>query len=274
MSAAPCSPFVKWVGGKQAAAAKLKKLLPDRIRTYREPFVGGGAQFFAARDRIASAHLNDAVDDLMAAYRAVQSDPERLIEALQRHAERNADEPYYYAGRDAGAPADTIAAASRALYLNATGYNGLYRVNRQGGFNVARGQTRRRPISDPTLIRAASIALENTRLTCGDFGLVKGADGDLIYCDPPEDEGFDRYTATRFGPKEQARLRNQTIAWHERGARVLITNSNTDLVRELYAKAPFRIRAMDQTQSVSPNARGKRTARKQMLVITTWETGT
>jgi DNA adenine methylase len=240
---APATPFLKWVGGKTRLLGELARRAPRDFRRYFEPFVGGGALFFHLRPP--SAALSDTNTELVDTYRAVRDEVDDVIRALERHRRRH-DETHYYATRArwneqrAGlAPAERAAAF---LYMNKTCYNGLWRVNRRGEFNVPAGRYENPAILDAALLRAASAALAGAELERAPFDhVLDHADaGDFVYFDPPYDPvsataRFTSYTQADFGPADQERLAATFRKLADRGCAVMLSNSDTPFVRKLYA---------------------------------------
>ncbi len=237
-------PFVKWAGGKGTLVGAIAERIP-KDRTYRryvEPFVGAGAMFFWIRRSFPDlpATIGDSNEELIVAYEAVRDDVDSVISKLETHAHLHREE-HYYAVR-AKVPHGETERAARFIYLNRTCYNGLYRVNRKGQFNVPMGRYDKPKILDRENILAVSTALRDVELRRGDFGALTddcGA-GDLVYLDPPyvplsETSQFTSYTRDGFGRPEQERLAKTFAAGVARGASVILSNSDTPLVRELYS---------------------------------------
>ncbi len=237
-------PFVKWAGGKGTLLGAIAERIPKH-RTYHryvEPFVGAGAMFFWIRRSFPdlSASIGDSNEDLIVAYGAVRDDVDGVIAKLETHAHLHSKE-HYYAVR-AKVPHGETERAARFIYLNRTCYNGLYRVNRKGLFNVPMGRYDKPRILDRENILAVSTTLRDVELKSGDFGALTddcGA-GDLVYLDPPyvplsETSHFTSYTRDGFGRPEQERLAKTFEAAVARGASVILSNSDTALVRELYS---------------------------------------
>ncbi|TAF50935.1 MAG: DNA adenine methylase [Oscillatoriales cyanobacterium] len=247
-------PFVKWVGGKRGIIQTLLDHLPlgspdyPVIDRYYEPFTGGGALFFALQQRrqFQQVCLSDINADLITAYRVIQSDPDALISALGCHAQ-NHGKSYYYAIRQQHTLTDPIARAARLLYLNRTCYNGLYRVNRRGEFNVPMGRYKNPNIVQAENLRACHHVLQGVTIEHHPFDQITPPHHSpcLIYFDPPyhpnEDGSFTSYSKQGFTAADQTRLRDLARDLHERGHYVMLSNSNADLIRELYATPPFRI---------------------------------
>ncbi len=250
-------PFLKWAGGKGQLLPELLRRVPSGVGGYYEPMVGGGALFFAlAGDeerRPRHAVLNDANADLMAAYRAVRDLVEPLIGRLEGYAraylDADAEERarLYYEVRERE-PKSKLERAARLIFLNRTCFNGLYRVNRTGRFNVPHGRYARPRIVDAEALRAASRALAEVELRDDDVeqACAGAGPGDLVYLDPPfvplsATSSFTDYTAGSFGPADQLRLRWLIDDLTERGACVMLSNSPTDWVRAAYETARYRV---------------------------------
>ncbi|MFN8557595.1 MAG: DNA adenine methylase [Dehalococcoidia bacterium] len=244
--------IVKWAGGKRSLRDQLLALAPRRFATYYEPFLGGATYFLSLASRVAMrrAVLADANAELMQLYEAVRDMPDAVmaeLDVLQPHA---ADEQFFYRLR--ATPPDSLAPAARAarfIYLNKTCYNGLYRVNRKGQFNVPFGRYPTRPsLYSPENLRRVALLLRRADLRCGDFGetLAGAGPGDFIYLDPPyapltPTASFTRYTRGAFGEDDQRRLAATMHDLTARGCKALLSNSETPLIRELYGGGPYRI---------------------------------
>ena len=254
-------PFLKWAGGKR----QLLKALLARISTndgvYHEPFVGGGAVFFALRPR--EAVLSDINGRLIRTYLGVQNDVEAVISRLnQMPARREFFEAQRRLPIDSAANSDL---AAWFIYLNRTGYNGLYRVNRGGGFNVPFGRYENPRICDAENLRASSEVLSAASVLAGDFEAVlnRAVPGDLVYFDPPYipislNSSFTRYTPEQFRIADHRRLRDVALELKKRRVRVLISNSAAPQVYALYERH-FRIEILEASRSVNsdPLGRGK-----------------
>jgi DNA adenine methylase len=245
------SPFVKWAGGKSQLLSQFDPYLPAQFRRYIEPFVGGGAVFFhlLRQGRLAAGEvvLMDSLEELMNCYRVVQTQVEELIAELQRHEPHKHDEDYFYQVRAWDRSPDyarrnEIERAARFLFLNRTCYNGLYRVNRRGEFNVPFGRYRNPNICPARKLRDARRALQGVTLLAGDFtrSLEAAAPGDFVYLDPPyqpmsDTANFTSYTLHDFGLQDQRRLADLFHELDRRGCQVMLSNSSTALIHELYA---------------------------------------
>nr|VFK41081.1 MAG: DNA adenine methylase [Candidatus Kentron sp. TC] len=254
------SPFVKWAGGKRHLVPEIIARLPASFGAYYEPFVGGGAVFFALAGRIGEAILSDINAELIHAYRTIKEDPEALIEELESHRKAHGREEYYYRIRDQhnasrGDSGDGPAFVARFIYLNKTCYNGLYRVNSRGKFNVPEGRYRNPVIYSRENILAVSEALGNVALYQRDFEEIDPSPGDFIYCDPPYDDTFNSYAAAGFGEAGQRRLKDCMDRWRNKGCHVLLSNSDTPLIRRLYAE--YRIEEVAAPRHINSKADGR-----------------
>ena len=270
---APTQPFVKWAGGKRRLVPALAPYFPDEIGTYWEPFVGGGAVFFAFARRIKHAILSDTNEELVLTYQIVKSDVEALIEQLRLHKRKHDKragqtyedgKTYYRRVRDAE-PTEPVEIAARFLYLNKTCYNGLYRVNSKGKFNVPEGRYKNPDICNADRLRETSQVLQNATIRVGDFtSIVQPSRNDFVYCDPPYDGVFTSYQASGFGENDQERLRNAANAWTRSGARVVLSNADTPAMRKLYSD--FRIREATAPRPINSKGTGRGNAAE--LIIT------
>jgi DNA adenine methylase len=254
-------PFVKWVGGKGQLLPTLRREAPKSFGRYFEPFVGGGALFFALKP--VSAVLTDVNEELISAYTAIRDDVESVIKALLGY---EYDKGIYYKVRALDPrslpPADR---AARTLYLNRTGFNGLYRVNKSGGFNVPFGRYANPLICDPTNLRACSAALANVELAVRPFHAVleHAAPGDFVYFDPPylpvsRTADFTAYAAGGFGLAEHERLALVARELVARGVRVLLSNADVPAARKLFKGAKgFKIKTVEANRTVSATAGGR-----------------
>jgi DNA adenine methylase len=260
-------PFVKWAGGKRQLLPELLRRVPRSFtkpaggnvaRRYFEPFVGGAALFFALRP--ARATLADVNERLIRTYRGVRDDVETVLGLLKDYKRRH-DEKFFYRFREIDIDSKTDAeVAAWFIYLNKTGFNGLYRVNRGNKFNVPFGRYVHPNIHDPETLRACSGALAGVDLRVEDFerAVSEAERGDFVYFDPPyvplsATSSFTSYTSDRFGPKEQKRLRDVAHELKKRGVQVLLSNSSAQAVRDLYAKG-FEIVEVSATRAVNSKA--------------------
>jgi DNA adenine methylase len=254
-------PLLKWAGGKRQLLPILRRFYPEAFSTYFEPFLGSAAVFFDlwSGGRVSSrhAHLTDWNSDLIACYAAVRDDPDAVIDALhrlQRGHRRDGAEHYYRirerfnTRRRLRVPGEGLdgspALAAMLIYLNRTGYNGLFRLNAAGEFNVPAGRYDRPVVCNPDLVRSVARAFNDASLGCCQFddAVISAAQGDLLYFDPPYEPlsataRFGAYTAARFSMQDQERLCEAVIALGRRGCFVIVSNSSADSVQRLYMKA-------------------------------------
>ncbi len=263
-------PLLKWAGGKRQLAVTILSRLPERIDTYYEPFVGGGAVFFAlaAEQRFRRAVLSDRNPELVCVYLAVQSDVESVIDELSRMRHTEAE---YYRIRELR-PRSAARRAARVIYLNKTGYNGLYRVNRSGQFNVPFGRYENPRICDADNLRLAARALERVEIGVGDFAATaeRARPGDAVYFDPPylpvsKTASFASYHSEPFGLREHQRLAALFGELERRGVSAVLSNSDTAETRELYSA--FDCEIVRARRAINSNA-GRRGAVTELLVRT------
>jgi DNA adenine methylase len=262
-------PFLKWVGGKGRLIEQLRPHLPSPFKRYFEPFAGGAALFFALGPPRAS--LSDVNAELIDCYRTVRDKVEDVIVALGQH--RYTREHYYRVRAIEPSTLKLPERAARTIYLNKTGYNGLYRVNRAGKFNVPMGRYTNPTVCDAENLRACSAALQRVELQKRDFAeeASRARAGDFVYFDPPYDprsptSAFTSYAAGGFGPEAQRRLAGLFAGLARKGVHVVLSNSDTPLVRELYR--PFRIAPVLAARSI--NSRGSRRGKVGEVVVTSF----
>ena len=243
--------FLKWAGGKARLAPHIAERAPPRIQCYHEPFLGGGAVFFALHEegRIGAATLADGNEALVETYQVVRDDVGKLIRYLGGHAreyegrEWSRRGQYYYEVRDRLRPRSPAGKAARLIFLNKTCFNGLYRVNREGRFNVPHGRHYNPRILDREGLREASAALACATIKAIDFGeaCARAEPGDFVYLDPPyqplsDTSDFTEYTKDGFGIAEQRRLREAFDDLTKRGVPALLSNSDHPAIRDLYKR--------------------------------------
>jgi DNA adenine methylase len=230
-------PFLKWAGGKGRLLAQYQPLFPQRFERYFEPFVGAGAVFFHLAPP--NAHLSDVNPELVNAYQVIRNHVEELIATLASYPH---DRDFYYALR-ARDPEHmpAVERAARIIYMNKTCFNGLYRVNRRGQFNVPFGDYKNPRILDEAGLRAAHSALQNVSITHQGFDavLAEAKSGDFVYFDPPyhplsPTASFTSYAADDFGPEDQIRLAAVFRRLDAKGVKLMLSNSDTPFIRDLY----------------------------------------
>lgn len=252
------SPFLKWVGGKRGIIKELTSRLPETYNDYYEAFVGGGALFFDIKPK--KAYLSDANLDLVITYKVVQKDVEKLIEALKKHARLNCEE-YYYRVRKRHDLDDPIEVAARMIYLNKTCFNGLWRVNRKGEFNVPMGKYANPGICQEENLRACSKALKSATIEYKSYENITPKEGDFCYFDPPyhptSGTSFTSYAIGDFSEKNQLELANFCKELHKKGVKIMLSNSNTPFIRNLFSSNIFNIAIVNAPRNVNckPNGR-------------------
>jgi len=232
-------PFLKWAGGKTQLLHELIKRVPEEYNVYFEPFIGGGALYFAIAPE--EAVIADINDDLVNAYIVVRDNPNELLEALSKY--KNEKDFYYSIRSQDQNKLGKIERAARLVYLNRTCFNGLYRVNKNGQFNVPFANYKNPNFVQTERILAASQMLQNTDVYHAGFEkvLVEAKAGDFIYLDPPyypKDvySDFKRYSKEQFYKNDHERLAELYNELTERGCYVMLSNSDTPFTRELYKK--------------------------------------
>jgi DNA adenine methylase len=261
-------PFVKWVGGKRQLLAQFRRMNlyppenfdPKKSR-YFEPFVGGGAVFFDLLPEEGS--LSDLNKELVVTYNVIKNDLEKLITSLKKH---KTDKDYFLEVRaqDPNKLSD-VAVASRFIFLNRTCFNGMYRVNSKGGFNVPFGKYTNPLICDEDNLRKVSKALQNIDIKHQDYKevLKKAKRGDFIYFDPPyyplsKTASFTSYTAESFLDKEQTELRDTLVELHKRGCFVMLSNSDTPFINKIYSGIKgVRINKVQAGRAINSNGSGR-----------------
>jgi DNA adenine methylase len=266
------APIVKWAGGKSRLLDELLARSPRRFRRYFEPFLGGAALYFRLAPRFAV--LSDSNADLINMYRCVAWNVEAVIRRLARHRAEHSEAHYYQMRERWNTQGELSADVDRAaafIYLNKTCYNGLWRVNSRGHFNVPVGRYDEPSIFDPAALRAASRLLQRAEITASHY--AEAADGaragDFIYFDPPyhplsETANFTSYTAGSFGPDDQRQLADTARALVRRGCAVMVSNSDTPFIRDLYRD--FRIDGVDCARAINSKASARGPQRE--LIIT------
>lgn len=253
--AVPAKPILKWAGGKTQMLGDLLPKVPSSYGKYIEPFFGGGAMFFALQPE--QAVIADSNPELINLYRQVSDNVDDVICQLKKY--ENTQEMFYAVRGQDWTMLPEAEAAARTIFLNKTCFNGLYRVNKNGQFNVPFGKYKNPKICDEDGLKAASAALKKAEIVCGDYLFVLdhyAQPGDLVFLDPPylpisEYSDFKRYTKEQFYEEDHVELAKMVKTLHERGCYVILTNSNHPLVHELYA--PFTIDVIQTKRHISCN---------------------
>lgn len=264
-------PFLKWPGGKRWLIEDHRHLLPKRITgRYIEPFLGSGAVFFHLRPR--NAILSDINSELIEAYSTVKRAHKKVVAILRVHHAQHAIDPDRYYDIRAEIPETAQARAARMLYLNRTCFNGIYRVNQKGEFNVPRG-SKTKVLMPDDMWSEWSKALQNAQLRNSDFESVidEARNGDFLFVDPPYTvhhnmNGFIKYNEVMFSWDDQVRLAKAMDRARRRGARILMTNANHESVRDLYGKG-FKKTTVSRFSSVSGKSEGRSSFEELIITI-------
>lgn len=271
-------PFTKWTGGKRKLLPILTELIPDDFNRYYEPFIGGGALLFKLLPR--DAIINDFNEELINSYLQIRDNPNELIDLLAEHKDKNSKDYYLYirsADRDGRIEDMTdVERAARILYMLRVDFNGLYRVNSKNQFNVPYGRYKNPKILDEDLIYEVSgyLNANNIQILQGDFAnaVADALDGDLVYFDPPyiplsETSSFTSYTHEGFSYEDQVRLRNTVRDLTRRGVKVILSNSSSPLVEDLYQEFNLHYVDASRTNGAKPTSRGK----IKEIIVTNYE---
>lgn len=276
-------PFLKWAGGKAKLAPRIVAEAPSAVHRYVEPFSGAGAVFFAfaeGRPEV-PALLNDANSELMETFTVLRDSPADLIASLdelsrvyQGNSEAGRREHYYELR--ARQPETPVARAARFIFLNKTCYNGLFRVNARGGFNVPHGRYKNPRILDAALLAECSAALQRAELRSDDFSAVCAAarPGEFVYLDPPyhpltATANFTGYTRSDFGQADQRRLRDAFEDLTRRGVAAALSNSDHEFVTGLYGGLGYRIQTVAMSRAI--NSKGAARCPIPELLIDNYE---
>jgi DNA adenine methylase len=252
-------PLLKWAGGKTQLLGEIIPKIPKKYGRFIEPFFGGGAVFFAVHPT--GGIIADSNPELVNLYRSVADDVEGVMAQLRRY--ENTEEVFYAARALDVTKLSNVEAAARTIFLNRTCFNGLYRVNKSGQFNVPFGRYKNPKIIDEDALKAASALLSNTTIICGDYKTVlkeNAQTGDFIFLDPPylpvsEYADFKRYTKEQFYEEDHVELAAEVKRLHELGCHVILTNSNHPLVHEQYRK--FAVEVVQTKRYISCNGKGR-----------------
>jgi DNA adenine methylase len=263
-------PFLKWAGGKRQLLSEIKKYVPKGINsyTYYEPFIGAGAVLFDLQPK--KAVINDFNTQLILTYNVIKENVEELIILLKNYKNMN-DKEYFYEIRSLDRDSvkfnklTNIEKAARLIFLNKTCFNGLYRVNSQGLFNVPYGRYKNPAICEELVLRQISNYLNTNEIKIVNIDFeqaVSDADkNSFIYFDPPyhspDKTNFTGYQADGFGEEEQERLRNVMIKMTRRGAKCLLSNSDTEYIRELYDYNLFEIISVQAKRAINSDSAGR-----------------
>lgn len=267
-------PFIKWAGGKRKLAAQIIEHFGDlsKFSNYYEPFVGAGAVFFELAARVDNYvfHLSDVNEELINCYEVIRDTPNRLINFL-RDEERFANTREAFTSVRDWKPTNRVMRAARFIYLNKTCFNGLYRVNRSGEFNVPFGKMKNPNICDEATIREAAEELFLANIHCRSFEQLTAKTRSIFYFDPPYvpksgAADFTAYDKAPFGEREQERLRDHAASLVKAGHRVVLSNSDTPLVRMLYSNEKvWKLHPIKAARAIS--CTGDRTDADEFIIV-------
>jgi len=245
-------PFLRWAGGKRWLVSKHMDLFPQKYNKYIEPFLGGGSVFFSLQPK--SALLSDLNSKLITTYQFIQQDPDLLIKTLSKHSKKHSKEYYYYI-RDRN-PYSKKEIAAQFIYLNRTCFNGIYRVNKKGKFNVPFGK-KDKVFLDTDNFHNISTILQNCEIIHSDFAATidSAKKNDFLFVDPPytvahNNNGFIQYNEKFFSWDDQIRLSKKLLEAKERGVLIMMTNANHKNIKELYEEH-FNLLEVSRYTSVS-----------------------
>ena len=273
----PPKPFVKWAGGKRQLIPELTKHLPKKFDTYFEPFLGGGALLFHLlyEKPNLKCQVSDLNPDLILSYVTIRDKIDDLLKSLKEHSDRyfNDSKSYYYSVRETN-PKNQVEKVSRLLFLNKTCFNGLYRVNSKGKFNVPLGR-----YSNPNIIQEENLRAVNQFLLqnkiiikCQDFSstVEKVKKGDFVYFDPPyqpvsKTANFTSYTNSNFNFNDLKRLAKVSNQLAKRGVNVLLSNSSSKQVLDLFDTKDWEIVEIEANRAINSDA-DKRTGHSELLI--------
>ena len=271
-------PFLKWAGGKTRLLNQYEHLFPTAFLAYHEPFLGGGAVFFNLKSAnlIKTAHLGDRNNELVNCYRAVRDAlPDVLLE-LSKHQQNHSKEYFYHVRSLDPINLDPIVQAGRTIYLNKTCFNGLFRLNKRGQFNVPLGRYRRPAILDINTLTSASTALKGTNIVADHYVSIidRTQFKDFVYMDPPyyptsKTANFTSYTTSAFTELDQRELATTVQNLTNLGVFVMLSNSDTQLIRQLYKD--FYQHQVQTGRSI--NSHSSKRGNVSELVITNYKTG-
>ncbi len=274
-------PFLKWAGGKRQLLPVIKGYFPKRFTQYYEPFVGAGAVLFYLQPN--QGVINDTNSELINCYQVIKRNPEKLLKLCQEHRENNSKEHYYWLReqdrKDDFKDRSPVERAARIIYLNKTCFNGLFRVNSSGQFNVPYGKYSNPLITDSAVVRAVSDYLNQRDISIleGDFekAVSNARKGAFIYFDPPyhplsDTSSFTGYSVNGFGEDEQIRLKEVCDKLSERGCQVLVSNSSASFIKELYCDPKYEIVEVKASRAINTVA-SKRGRIKELLIYNRYE---
>ncbi len=270
-------PFVKWAGGKRQLIPEIEKHLPEKFSSYFEPFLGGGALLFhlLSENKNLKGYVSDLNSDLILAYVTIRDNLDGLLKSLQKHSNNyfSDSKSYYYSVRESN-PKSQIEKVSRLLFMNRTCFNGLYRVNSKGKFNVPLGRYSNPNIVQEENLRSVNQFLNHNKIIikCQDFSstVEKVKKGDFVYFDPPyqpvsKTANFTSYTNGNFNFDDLKRLAKVSNQLAKKGVNVLLSNSSSKQVRELFSSKDWEIFEIEANRAINSDS-NKRTGHTELLI--------
>lgn len=276
ISASP-KPFVKWAGGKRQLIPQIEKHIPKKFSSYFEPFLGGGALLFHlfSENKNLKGSVSDLNSDLVLSYVTIRDNLDGLLKSLQKHSDNyfSDSKSYYYSVRESN-PKSQFEKVSRLLFLNRTCFNGLYRVNGKGKFNVPLGRYSNPNIVQEENLRSVNQFLNQNKIIikCQDFSstVEKAKKGDFVYFDPPyqpisKTANFTSYTNRNFGLNDLKRLAKVSNQLAKKGVNVLLSNSSSKQVRDLFSAKYWEIIKIEANRAINSDS-NKRTGHSELLI--------
>ncbi len=270
-------PFVKWAGGKRQLIPEIEKHLPEKFGSYFEPFLGGGALLFhlLSENQNLRGYVSDLNSDLVLAYVTIRDKIDDLLKSLEKHSENyfSNSKTYYYSVRESN-PKSQVEKVSRLLFLNRTCFNGLFRVNSKGKFNVPLGRYSNPNIVQEDNLRTVNQFLNKNKISikCQDFATTVDSvkKGDFVYFDPPyqpvsKTANFTSYTNANFGFNDLERLAKVSNQLAKKGAKILLSNSYSKKVLDLFSKRVWNIEKIEANRAINSNSK-KRTGHFELLI--------
>lgn len=269
--------FVKWAGGKKQLIEQFKPFFPKEINRYFEPFVGGGAVAFyiIKHYKPKMVFISDSNKELINTYLVIRNDVEKLISKLKEYKKKHSKKFYYKIRAENPKGLSSLERAVRLIYLNKTCFNGLYKVNSKGEFNVPMGNYNNPAIVNEKDLREVSKLLKNTKISAQQFNKIesKVRKNDFVYFDPPyyplKKKSFTTYTKERFLDKEQKELARLFKALDKKGAKVMLSNSDSAFIRELYRD--YKIDEVEANRAINSDAEGR--GKINEIIVTNYKIG-
>jgi len=264
--------LIKWAGGKKQLIEQFKNIFPKKIERYFEPFLGGGSVAFhllKSHPEIKNVYLSDINKELISTYNVVKSNVEELIELLKDYKQKHNKEFYYEMRKKDTKELNSIQIAARFIYLNKTCFNGLYRVNSKGIFNVPMGSYKNPQICNEKDLREISNLLQRDDLISVQFheAVKEAKKGDFVYFDPPyhplKKDSFTTYTKDKFLEKEQEKLAEVFKELDKKGCNVMLSNNDTDFIKKIYKE--YNIHFVKANRMINSDA-SKRGAINELVI--------